>query len=93
MENPSDIESYLIVIFGAQVRLVVSNEVPGREFILHDEKFENTGLDTFYGFYDWLRTDEETIVGIRMDFFTDKPVDVFEDLEGASNFSLYRSQL
>lgn len=70
-------DTYLIVVFGKEFSLIVCNDLPENTFAFENKRFVDTGIDTFVGFYDWLRTEQKNVIGVRIDFFSDE----FESLK------------
>ncbi len=41
-------------------------------FYLGGREFKDTGIRTIVGFYDWLRTDEKEVIGVRLTIFDEE---------------------
>ena len=64
---------YLITIIGKDLRCFLTEEVESGGFVIGDVRYTNTGGD-WTGFYDFLRTKEGTLVGIRYCPLVDDPL-------------------
>lgn len=58
----------LIVILNEPVPALLLLSSEKEAFGWNGHEFQDVGIDTFFGFYDWLRTTDEKIIGVRMIF-------------------------
>lgn len=55
----------LIVVAGVPWRIILSSEEVGDEIFVEGVRFVDTGNGVCIGFYDWLRSPDRRILGVR----------------------------
>jgi|GEM_PF-4489811 len=58
-------ESCLIVILKEEMVLVATSECPSESFVFESNYYKDIGYGDFTGFYDWLRNNDDQIIGVR----------------------------